>query len=160
MRFGHRVTYDASPDEVYAMLADPAFRERVCTAMHATEYEVSVETDEAGMSVVVDQVQPAHGIPSFATKFVGDKIQIVQSETWSSPHHATLEVEIPGKPGHLKGEVTLKQDGAGSVETVTGEVKVHIPLLGGRLEKLIGDLLGAALDTEQRVGRAWLAGDR
>ena len=160
MRFNHQVSYDAAPAEVRAMLADPAFREKVCVAMHATEYEVSIETEDDAMSVVVDQHQPSHGIPSFAKKFVGDHIHIVQSEAWSGPRRAALEVEIPGKPGHLKGEIALEATGSGTVENVTGEVKVHIPLIGGKLEKLISDLLGAALDTEQRVGRAWLAAGR
>jgi hypothetical protein len=43
---------------------------------------------------------------------------------------------------------------------VAGDIKVKIPMLGGKLEGLIGDLLTKALLTEQRVGRAWLAGDR
>jgi hypothetical protein len=33
-------------------------------------------------------------------------------------------------------------------------------MIGGKLEALIGDLLTAALTTEERVGKAWLAGDR
>ena len=36
------------------------------------------------MTVLVDQTQPANGIPSFAKKFVGDEIQIVQREEWSA----------------------------------------------------------------------------
>ena len=37
------------------------------------------------MEVTIDQVQAADGIPSFAKKFVGDEINIVQAETWASP---------------------------------------------------------------------------
>ena len=43
---------------------------------------------------------------------------------------------------------------------MAGDIKVRIPLVGGKLEGLIGDMLERALKTEQRVGRAWLAGDR
>ena len=46
------------------------------------------------------------------------------------------------------------------METVAGDIKVKIPMIGGKLEGLIGDLLTAALKTEERVGRAWLAGER
>ncbi|MGZ4438130.1 MAG: DUF2505 domain-containing protein [Nocardioides sp.] len=160
MKIRHEMTYDATPAEVYAMLSETAFRERVCAAMHATELEVSIEQAGDGMSVVVDQTQPADGIPSFATKFVGDHIRIVQSESWTSPEKADLSVEIPGKPGHLRGTITLVGNGSGTTETVEGDVKVSIPLVGGKLEKLIGEMLVAALRKEQKVGRAWLAGDR
>ena len=160
MKIRHEMTYDASPAEVHAMLAEPAFREKVCAAMHATRREVSIDPDPSGMRVVVDQTQPAKGIPSFATKIVGDEIRIVQTEGWNGSNDASLLVEIPGKPGSLRGTITLTADGAGTVETVEGDIKVSIPLVGGKLEKLIGDMLVAALKTENRVGRGWLAGER
>ncbi|MGH3363865.1 MAG: DUF2505 domain-containing protein, partial [Nocardioidaceae bacterium] len=99
----------------------------------------------------------ADGIPSFAKKFVGDSIHIRQHEEWSSATDAKLEVSIPGKPGHLKGTITLRPNGDGTVETVSGEIRVHIPLVGGKIEGLIAELLEHALRAEQRVGTAWLA---
>ena len=160
MKFSHQMTYDAPPTEVRAMLADPAFREKVCVAMHATRHDVTVEESGSGMTVLVDQTQPANGIPSFAKKFVGDEIQIVQREEWGGATSSSLLVEIPGKPGALNGSIALAADGGRTVETVSGDIKVKIPMIGGKLEGLIGDLLSSALKAEQRVGRAWLAGDR
>ncbi|HSE69734.1 MAG TPA: DUF2505 domain-containing protein [Nocardioidaceae bacterium] len=160
MRIHHELKYDATPDEVHAMLADPAFRERVCEAQHVNSSDVTITPKGDGMTVVVDQKRPTDGIPGFALKFVGDQIHILQKEEWSSTEQAALDVSIPGKPGHLKGTVRLAGDGAATVQTVEGELKVHIPLVGGKLEKLIADLLASALRAEQRVGTAWLAGDR
>ena len=160
MKFSHQMTYDAPPTEVRAMLADPAFREKVCAAMQATRHDVTVEESGSGMTVLVDQTQPADGIPAFAKKFVGDEIQIVQREEWRGATSSTLLVEIPGKPGALNGSIDLAADGAGTVETVVGDIKVKIPLIGGKLEGLIGELLTSALRAEERVGRAWLAGTR
>lgn len=159
-KFSQTLTYDAPPADVHAMLADPAFREKVSLALNTTRRDVSVTPDGDAMEVVVDQTQPADGIPSFARKVVGDEINIVQTEAWESPTGASLDVAIPGKPGSFKGTIALVGDGSGTTETVAGEVKVSIPLVGGKLEDLISDLLSKALRTEQRVGRAWLAGDR
>ncbi|MGH3330286.1 MAG: DUF2505 domain-containing protein [Nocardioidaceae bacterium] len=160
MRFEHEIRYDAAPAEVYAMLSDPAFREKVCAAQHAHDSSVNIAVDGNGMSVVVDQKRPSDGVPHFARKIVGDEIHIRQTESWSDPSRAALDVAIPGKPGHLKGSVTIQSGGSGSVETVSGEIKVHLPLVGGKLEHLIGQILESALKAEERVGRAWLAGDR
>ena len=160
MKFSHRLTYDAAPADVLVMLADPAFRERVCVAMRATRRDVSIDGAPETMKVVVDQTQPAKGIPSFAKKFVGDEIQIVQREQWKGGSGASLKIEIPGKPGALDGSINLSQNGSGTVETVEGDIKVKIPMIGGKLEALIGDLLSSALRAEERVGKAWLAGDR
>jgi hypothetical protein len=66
MKFSHDLAYDAAPEAVAAMLADPAFREAVCAALHVLRHEVSVQGAGAGMQVVLDQTQPAKGIPSFA----------------------------------------------------------------------------------------------
>jgi len=160
MKFTHDLTYDASPESVAEMLADPAFRQKVCQAMHAIRHDVSVEGAGAGMSVTVDQTQPSKGIPSFAKKIVGDEIRIVQTESWASAEKADLLVQIPGKPGQLQGSITLDGDSSATTETVSGDIKVSLPLVAGKLEKLIGDMLAAALRTENRVGRAWLSGER
>jgi hypothetical protein len=157
VKFEQRLTYDASPEAVEAMLADPGFRERVCEAMHAIRHDVTVGGGGAGMSVTVDQTQPASGIPSFARKIVGDEIHIVQTESWDSPDTAELLVQIPGKPGQFRGTIAISGDASGTIETVAGDIKVSLPLVAGKLEKLIGDMLGAALRTENQVGRTWLA---
>jgi hypothetical protein len=158
MKFSHDMTYDATPEAVAEMLADRTFRERVCEAMESTRWDVSVDGAGEGMEVVVDQTQKAAGIPSFAKKFVGDKIQIIQRESWTSQTAAGLEIEIPGKPGHLKGQIRLAVDGDGTIETVSGDLKVKVPVIGGKLEDLVASLLRSALRTEEKVGRAWLAG--
>jgi hypothetical protein len=160
MKFSHQMRYDAAPAEVHAMLADPVFRERVADAGGAFERHVRIEANGAGMHVVVDQKQHDHNIPSFAKKIVGDAIHIVQEEHWSDDAHASLDVAIPGKPGHMKGTIALTPDGDGTHESVDAEIKVHIPLVAGKLERLIADLLESALQSEQRVGEAWLRGER
>jgi uncharacterized protein YndB with AHSA1/START domain len=160
MRFHHELSYDAPADRVHEMLADPAFREQVCRAQHATDCSVSITPNGSGMSVTVDQKRPSDGIPGFARKIVGDQIQVVQREDWSDTTGAVLTVTIPGKPGQLNGTVTVTGNGTGTVETIEGELEVHIPLMGAKLEKLIADLLGEALTAEQEVGRSWLAGQR
>ena len=45
----------------------------------------------------------------------------------------------------------------GTVETVELVVKVRVPLVGGKLEGLIADLLLKALKAEHHVGRDYLS---
>ena len=156
-RIQHDLTYDAPVADVAAMLADPAFREEVCDYQRVISKEVTVDRRGEGMDVVIDMVQPARGIPSFAQKFVGDTINIVQSESWSSPTRGNITVTIPGKPGDMSGTAVLAESGGGTVETVDLTVKVNIPLVGGKLEGLIAGLLEKALVAENTVGREWLS---
>ena len=153
----HQLTYDAPLAQVAAMLADPALREEVCHAQHVTEVEVDVTPAGAGKKVKIDQWQPTAGMPSFAKKIVGDKTNIVQEEDWSSEDHADLKVTIPGKPGDMTGTITLTEAGGVTTETVDMTIKVGIPLVGGKLEGLISDLLLKALKSENKTGRAYLS---
>jgi hypothetical protein len=160
MRIRHQLRYDASPAAVQEMRSDPAFRARVCEAMDTLSQDVSVEETGSGLRVTVDMVQHTHGMPGFAKKVVGDQTRVVQTEHWPTPDAGQLEVEIPGKPGHIRGTLRLLEEGAGSVYEFDGEAKVNIPLVGGKLEGLIERLFVEGMDTEQRVAAAWLKGDR
>ena len=151
------LTYDAPLVAVGEMLMDPAFREEVCDAQQVLRHTVTVTQEGGGMKVVVDQVQSAQGIPGFAKRFVGDEINLIQTEQWSDIETGSVEVVIPGKPGQMRGTIRLRESGGTTTETVDLEIKVNIPLVGGKIESLIIDLLRKALKTENAVGRAYLA---
>ncbi len=160
MMIRHQLKYDASPEAVYEMLRDPAFRNQVCTAMHTVSHDVGIDRTERGMFVRIDMVQETQGVPGFAKRIVGDTTRVIQSEEWVAAQSADLEVEIPGKPGHIRGRITLTGDESGTVESFEGEARINVPLLGGKIEVLIEKLFILGMDTEQRVGAAWLVRDR
>jgi hypothetical protein len=157
-RMTYDLTYDAPLTHVGEMLMQPHFRERVCDALGALHKTVSVGPDGGGMKVVIDMAQATEGIPGFARKFVGDEIQMVQTERWSDMETGRVDVVIPGKPGQMSGTVALRESGGTTTETVDMEIRVGIPLVGGKIESLIADLLRKALRTENAVGRQYLAG--
>ena len=145
--------YDASPDAVAAMLADTAFREEVLERQRVVRGSVKIE----GGQVTIEQVQSAAALPSFARKLVGDEIVILQQEHWRTSTSADLHVSIPGKPGDMTGPLHLSEAGGGTLEVIELVIKVGIPLVGGKIETLIADMLNKALDKEHQVGREWLA---
>lgn len=157
MRFEHVNTYSASPAEVLAMLHSPEFREQVAVYQRALEHSVEVTPSGETTTVVVVQSQSMEGAPSAARKVVGSSVQIVQREVWRDGTTADFAMEIPGKPGHLRGGIRLRDNGDGTCDEVfTGEVKVHVPLIGGKLEGFVTDILTRALRREGRVGVTWL----
>lgn len=157
MHLTHTMTYDADLATVGAMLDDPAYRDQVIAAQGSLEGTATFAQEGDTVVVVLDVIQPADDIPGFARKIVGDRINVVQREEWTSADHADLHVTIPGKPGHLAGSIDLTEDAGRTTETVDCEITVHIPLVGGKLEKLIGDLLLKALRAEEQVARAYLS---
>ncbi len=160
MKFRHELSYDASPAQVFEMLADPAFRERVGEALDVVSADITLERDGDGFLLTNDQVQRTGGLPSFAKKIAGETTRVIQTEEWSAPTGGTLRIDAPGKPTTMAGTIELVPDGHGTVEVVELEIKAKVPLVGGRLENLMADQVRDGMDTERAVGQAWLEGDR
>jgi hypothetical protein len=160
MKLRHEISYDAPLADVYTMLADPAFREASASAMGVVSAEVTITPEGDGMSVVIDQVQPTAGVPGFAKKFAGETTRAVQTEEWTSPSGGSITIETPGKPTSIKGTLALSESEGRTTETLDVEVKVKVPLIGGKLESLMAELVSAGMDKEQVAGEAWLKGER
>jgi len=150
------MTYDAPLAAVTSMLADPAFREAVCDAQHATSRSVSI----SGIPGTVDVsfTQRTEGVPSFAKKFVGDSTRAITTQVWTGTE-ASYVVDTPGKPTSMKGTASIAENGSGSTLTYDLEVKASVPLVGGKLEDLIAGFVGKAFDAELKVGVKWLRGE-
>ena len=159
-KVSEELRYDgASIEQVHEMLANPAFREQVCVNQRYVRHTVQIERAGHGMTVTIDQVQGAKGIPGFARKFVGDAINIVQSEDWTSPEKGNIHVTIPGKPGEIVGSETLEQSGDDVVQRIDIAVTVSMPFVGGKVEDLIAGFVGRVFEAENTVGVKWLAGE-
>jgi uncharacterized protein YndB with AHSA1/START domain len=156
MRLQHTVTYDAPASDVFAMLVDPEFRRKVAAATDA----VSCDAAYGGGKLVVREDQQVKGVPGFARKFVGDTTTAIHTEVWTDGTSATVEIETPGKPTHISGTTTLTESGGQTTQVYDLEVKASVPIVGGKLEKLVHDLTKDGFVKEHAVGVAWLKGER
>lgn len=160
MRFHHEVSYDASQDDVFDMLADPAFREKVSAALDVVSAEVSIDRKGDGFVLTNDQVQRTDGVPSFAKKIAGETTRAIQIEQWPDRNGGTLRLDAPGKPTSIQGTIALVAEGDTTTEVVELDIRVKVPLVGGKLEKLLEEEIRRGMETEHEVGVAWLRGDR
>ena len=143
----------ATIDQVTTMLADQTFREEVATRQHVVGSTVTITPHGAGMTVVQDNVHSTSSVPGFARKIVGDSTTIHSVEEWSTPIEAMLEITIPGKPGHLRGPISITQQGDDVVEHIDLDITVNIPLIGNKIAGVLENLIGKALKKENQVGR-------
>ena len=58
----------------------------------------------------------------------------------------------------MRGTITLREAGGTTTETVSMEIKVGIPLVGGKIESLIADLLRKALRPRTPSAASYLEG--
>lgn len=103
-----------------------------------------------------------HGIdsgdlPPAVRTLVGGDITIDRQETWrregDGDYRGEVTVTVPGMPGELRGQQRLHDSGAGSVLAVDGELRVPIPLVGGKVEETVAGHLRDLLDRERTFTR-------
>jgi Protein of unknown function (DUF2505) len=151
----------ASPDRAFALMVNADFRREVCAATHALRCEVAIEErDDGSATVTVRRTQQAD-VPGFVKGFVGETIDVVQTERWSRPNAAgertaDLLIQIQGQPAQLTGTTTTTAAADGTRAMIRGDVKVSIPFLGKRVEPMIAEAILAASAKEQQIVDKWL----
>lgn len=151
----------ATAAQAYALCTDVAFREEVCRATHASDYDVTVEhRDHGGAQVRIERTM-AGVIPDFAQKFVGDSVVIVQTEDWGpaddeGSRTAALRLQIQGQPATMTGTIDLTAEASGALESIRGDLKIAIPFIGGRFEPMVVEQVLTGVRVEQETGRSWL----
>jgi len=161
MKFHKEFRFEAPLADVYAMLGDTAFREKVASEAGADSYHVSVTPNGSdGFASVVETQQSSEDLPGIARKYLGDEYTIRQEETWANPDEGALDVTIPGASGVIGGVVSLAAAGEATVQTYDLDIDVHMPLFGRKVEKLVGQVIGNLLKLQGRVGNDWLSGNR
>ncbi|MEU8224000.1 DUF2505 domain-containing protein [Kribbella sp. NPDC048915] len=153
-------SYDATPEEVFAIVSDQAFREQACVKTKALSYDVRVSTSGTDTVVRVSREMPSTDIPDMAKKFVGETLTVVQTETWHAPgadgsRTADVAGEISNTPVTLKGTARIAQQGAQTVQSINLDVKVAIPLIGKKLEPFVVDAIRSGLQKEHDLGHEW-----
>jgi hypothetical protein len=151
------MTWDAPAAAVYAMITDPAYQDQRAQAGNPTRAEASVSNTADGATISVFR-QLAIDPPGFVKNFVGNSIGIQETQTWTSPTTANLLVEILKQPGQVRGTLRLRESGTSTEVVVDAEIAVKVPLVGGKVEGYVADILDRLLTKDEEIGRTWLAG--
>lgn len=156
MEITTHVEFAADPATTHAMLTDPAFLEQVAEESEGTNIEVHVDGDTTTSS----RDLPA---PDVAQKFTGSTLRVVETVAWGpaaadGSRTGDLTVKVKGQPATMTGTVTLKAGGPGSVGDVNGDLKVNVPLMGKKIEKMAAPLIVEGIKMWEVVGNKRLAG--
>jgi hypothetical protein len=153
----------ATPDEVYAVLIDPAFQQAKCDATtNGGVHTVEVTPAAVGARIRTERELPSQGLPDVARSFVGDHLVIVESQEWAAPgsdgvHESSIDMHVRGAPLTLKGAVRLEPNDTGTVHSIDTVLRAQVPLIGGRIERAAAHPINVAIDIEIRLLREWLA---
>ena len=100
---------------------------------------------DGGVLLVVARELP-QGAPGFLARLLPKDGRVVQTDEWapadgSGTRSGTWKVEIPGAPARLGGTMRREPTDAGSRYTIEGDVKVSVPLVGGKAEGFIAEMV-------------------
>lgn len=162
VKFDAEQRWTATVDEIVEIYLDRSFWEGLDGLTATSSPEVrSIERSGDSATVELHYVLTVD-LPKDAARFIDpDDVAWVERTTWDLASHRADVAFVPDQAGRLlKASATavLRQDGDDAVRTVTGEVKVHIPLLGSKVEKVIVEGVHDHLDEEtaavrDRLGR-------
>jgi hypothetical protein len=162
MKISDIIEFAAAPAEVFAMFADEEFQNRKCVATGAIRHTVSITARGDRTIIVSTRDMPSAGFPSFVKSMVGETLAVTETQDWGPSgtdgvRHGKLAVEIAGAPVSLHAVLSLASSGQGTVETIEGDLKARIPLLGNKIEESAAPAIQTAIRVEGETGMAWLA---
>jgi len=161
----YRSTYPHPADEVYATMVDPEFlRARLKRIGGPGADLLEHSADVEGARYRLKHGLDAKDLPSVVRSVLPGDITIERNERWTrrdrGDYAAEFDVTIPGAPGSADGSIQLRDVPDGSELSVRADVEISVPLIGGKIEGVVGDQVRQLLAAEAAFAREWLAGHR
>jgi NifB/MoaA-like Fe-S oxidoreductase len=152
VRFGFEQRWTATVDEVLEVYLDPDFWAGLEQLAKTSPPEV-LGLERAGDRAVVRlRYRLSVELPSEAARFIDpEDVAWVEETTWDLRARRAEVRFLPVQAAALmraSATAVLLDDGAEAAREVRGEVRVRIPLLGGRVEKAVVEGVGQHLEEE------------
>ncbi|WP_199441603.1 DUF2505 domain-containing protein [Umezawaea beigongshangensis] len=159
-RIEHLTTYPWTARDVFgALTSEDHVRDRLAALGGNGAELISFSGGNGETRFELKQGVSAEHLPPVARNVLGGDLVIQRTETWRADDLAgAVEVTLGGVPGRLDGSSRLADTGErASAMTLSGQVRVSIPLVGGKVEGLIVEQVVELLDAEARFTSEWLA---
>ena len=161
MKISATFDYAATTRQVFAMLADEDFQIRKCLATGALSHSVSISANGDRTLIVSLRHLPTERFPDFVRNLVGATLAVTETQDWGPPgsdgaRQGRLTVDLAGAPVDMAGTLSLAPAGRGSVESVDGDLRARILLIGSKIEKAAAPAIESAISAERKTGHAWL----
>ena len=157
--------YDGSVDEVHRAFTDADYwRARLAgSGVDVATLESMRVGDEDTVEVVTLQVIRSDKLPGMVTQLHSGDLRIRREEAWGPITGGAATGSVAGSivdaPVNLAGTAVLEavDEAGGSRLTFRATVQVRVPIIGGKLENIIGTRLAELVAAEQRFTTEWIA---
>jgi hypothetical protein len=161
----YRSTSPHPADELFATMVDPDYlRARLEQIGGPGADLLEHMADGKGAHYRMRHGLDAKDLPSFVRRVLPADITIERSEHWTRQdggrYLGDVRVTIPGAPASAAGGMRLRDlpDG-GSELNVRADVTVSVPIIGGKIEGIVGEQVRRLLTAESAFTQQWLAND-
>lgn len=152
--------YDADMDAMWAMMSQREHYLRKFEACGATNVSLTTFTADGDSITVVNERDVPADLPGFAKKIIGDTNHVTQTERWTRAGDSAscaIEIAVKNLPGGTTGTMSITPSGSGCTQTADLDIKIPVPLVGGRLEGLMHEQTGVQFAEEKAFKDSWLA---
>lgn len=157
--------YDGTVDDVHRAFTDANYwRARLAgSGVDVATLESLSVGDEDTVEVVTLQVIRSDKLPGMVTQLHSGDLRIRREETWGPITGGAATGSVAGSivdaPVNLAGTAVLEpiEETGGARLTFRATVQVRVPIIGGKLENIIGTQLAELIAAEQRFTTEWIA---
>ncbi|RAU96929.1 DUF2505 domain-containing protein [Mycobacterium colombiense] len=157
--------YDGTVDEVHRAFTDENYwRARLAgSGVDVATLESIRVGDEDTVEVVTLQVIRSDKLPGMVTQLHSGDLRIRREEAWGPVAGGAATGSVAGSivdaPVNLAGTAVLEpiEETGGARLTFRATVQVRVPIIGGKLENIIGTRLAELVAAEQRFTTEWIA---
>ena len=154
-------TFTKPVDVVWEMFCTEAAHVAKFESMGHREIKVlKFERDDDGVLVEVQRLVDME-LPGFAKKVMKPTNTVVSTDRWKAnadgSYGGTFLVDTTGAPLDVKGTTILRGEGDTTKYEIFVEVKVNVPLIGGRIANFAKGVIDKQFEHEFAAGDAWLA---
>ena len=142
--------FAADVDTVADLMTDPDFVVDRCLGIGELSAECHAESDDETTTLDTTRIS-RQDLPGFLTRLVGEEQTLKVHEVWriagdAREGHYTVRSALA--PIEIEGRFTLRPDGKGCVYRVEHRFHVPIPLIAGRIEKVLRRQITATVEAE------------
>jgi hypothetical protein len=153
--------FAASIDRCWEMFHDPDSHVAKFTAMGHRDLEIlECEADDDLLHLVIERMVDVD-VPGFARKVIKPSNRLRSVDDWrridDQSCAGTFVLETQGVPIDITGHTRLTAEGDRSRYEIDVELKVRVPLIGGRIADFSKGIIDQQLTDEFRLGDEWLA---
>ncbi|HJQ46799.1 MAG TPA: DUF2505 domain-containing protein [Amycolatopsis sp.] len=161
-RIEHRAEFAHGVSDVYAAMAgEDALRARLDALGGGNSALLDYTPTADGVRFQLRQGVGADKLPSVVRSLHSGELFVDRRETWQLAGESgtgQVQATVSGVPGEITARTELRAEGGKTVQRTIGEVKIRIPLVGGKLEDFVAAEITKLLAREAEYSAQWLDG--